>query len=99
MSELKIQEVLQSKEFKKLIKKRWAVAFLLTTVMLLAYFGFLLMVAFDKDFFKQKVGEVTTIAIPIGIGLIVLAWIMTGIYTYWANNFYDKEVEEIKKKL
>jgi uncharacterized membrane protein (DUF485 family) len=99
MSELKIQEVLQSKEFKKLIKKRWAVALLLTTVMLLAYFGFLLMVAFDKDFFKQKVGEVTTIAIPIGIGLIVLAWIMTGIYTYWANNFYDKEVEEIKKKL
>jgi uncharacterized membrane protein (DUF485 family) len=99
MSELKIQEVLQSKEFKKLIKKRWAVAFLLTTVMLLAYFGFLLMVAFDKDFFKQKVGEVTTIAIPIGIGLIVLAWVMTGIYTYWANNFYDKEVEEIKKKL
>ena len=99
MSELKIQEVLQSKEFKKLIKKRWAVALLLTTVMLLAYFGFLLMVAFDKDFFKQKVGEVTTIAIPIGIGLIVLAWVMTGIYTYWANNFYDKEVEEIKKKL
>lgn len=99
MSELKIQEVLQSKEFKKLIKKRWAVAFLLTTVMLLAYFGFLLMVAFDKDFFKQKVGEVTTIAIPIGIGLIVLAWVMTGIYTCWANNFYDKEVEEIKKKL
>jgi uncharacterized membrane protein (DUF485 family) len=99
MSEQKTQEVLQSAEFKKLIKKRWAVAFLLTTVMLLAYFGFLLMVAFDKDFFKQKAGEVTTIAIPIGIGLIVLAWVMTGIYTYWANNFYDKEVEEIKKKL
>ncbi len=52
-----------------------------------------------KDFFKQKIGEVTTIAIPIGIGLIALSWIMTGIYTYWANNFYDKEVEEIKKKL
>lgn len=99
MSEQKTQEVLQSAEFKKLTKKRWAVALLLTTVMLLAYFGFLLMVAFDKDFFKQKVGEVTTIAIPIGIGLIVLAWVMTGIYTYWANNFYDKEVEEIKKKL
>jgi len=99
MSEQKIQEVLQSAEFKKLTKKRWAVALLLTTIMLLVYFGFLLMVAFDKDFFKQKVGDVTTIAIPIGIGLIVLAWVMTGIYTYWANNFYDKEVEEIKKKL
>ncbi len=99
MSDQKTQEVLQSAEFKKLTKKRWAVALLLTTVMLLAYFGFLLMVAFDKDFFKQKIGEVTTIAIPIGIGLIALSWIMTGIYTYWANNFYDKEVEEIKKKL
>ena len=99
MSEQKTQEVLQSAEFKKLTKKRWTVALLLTSIMLLVYFGFLLMVAFDKDFFKQKVGEVTTIAIPIGIGLIVLAWIMTGIYTYWANNFYDKEVEEIKKKL
>jgi uncharacterized membrane protein (DUF485 family) len=99
MSEQKAHEVLQSTEFKKLTKKRWTVALLLTTVMLLAYFGFLLMVAFDKDFFKQKIGEVTTIAIPIGIGLILLAWLMTGIYTYWANNFYDKEVEELKKKL
>jgi uncharacterized membrane protein (DUF485 family) len=99
MSEQKAHEVLQSPEFKKLTKKRWTVALLLTTVMLLAYFGFLLMVAFDKDFFKQKIGEVTTIAIPIGIGLILLAWLMTGIYTYWANNFYDKEVEELKKKL
>ncbi|MFZ9848238.1 MAG: DUF485 domain-containing protein [Flavobacteriales bacterium] len=99
MSEHKTQEVLQSVEFKKLTKKRWSVALILTAFMLLAYFGFLLMVAFDKDFFKQKIGEVTTIAIPIGIGLILLAWLMTGIYTYWANNFYDKEVEELKKKL
>ena len=99
MSEIKINEVIESTAFKQLTKKRWRVALLLTALMLLAYFGFLLMVAFDKDFFKQKIGEVTTVAIPIGIGLIVFAWVMTGIYTYWANKYYDKEVEEIKKKL
>ena len=99
MSELKINELLGSTAFKQLTKKRWRVALALTTLMLLAYFGFLLMVAYDKDFFKQKIGDVTTLAIPIGIGLIIFAWLMTGIYTYWANNYYDSEVEELKKKL
>ncbi len=99
MNSQKSKEVLESAAFKLLTKKRWRVSLLLTLLMLVMYFGFLLLVAFDKDFFKNKIGEVTTIAIPIGIGLIIFSWLMTGIYTYWANHIYDKEVEELKKKL
>ncbi len=99
MSDQKFQEVLKSEEFKRLAKKRWTVSLLLTFVMLLVYFGFLLLVAYDKELLQTKVGEYTTIAIPLGIGLIIFAWIMTGIYISWANKVYDTEVEELKKKL
>jgi uncharacterized membrane protein (DUF485 family) len=35
----------------------------------------------------------------MGVGVIFAAWILTYIYVIWANNVYDKEVEDIKKEL
>ncbi|MGC8852967.1 MAG: DUF485 domain-containing protein [Hydrogenobacter sp.] len=39
-----------------------------------------------------------TVGIPIGIAIIVLSWLLTGVYVFWTNSFYDKAVEEIKNK-
>lgn len=41
----------------------------------------------------------TTLGIPIGIGVIVFAFIITAIYVVWANSSYDPEVERLKKQL
>ena len=63
------------------------------------YYGYILLVATNKEFVSRKIGEVTTLAIPIGIGVIVLAWILTAFYVGWANRSYDPEVERLKGEL
>jgi len=93
------EEILQSPAFKKLVSRRWAVSLLLTLVILFIYIGFLLLVAYNKELLGTKIGSQITLAIPVGLGIIFIAWVLTGIYVYWANNSYDPAVEEIKKKL
>lgn len=93
------EEILQSTAFKKLVSRRWAVSLLLTLIILFIYIGFLLLVAYNKELLATKIGSQITLAIPVGLGIIFTAWVLTGIYVYWANNSYDPAVEEIKKKL
>lgn len=93
-----MKEVLESKEFKDLASRRNTVATLLTVLQLLMYFGFIFVLAFKKDILSQKVSEGLTVGIPIGIAIIVISWLLTGIYVYWANTYYDRVVEEIKNK-
>lgn len=69
-------------------------------IMLLVYFGFIYLVAFQKDFLAQTLGAgVTTISIPIGIGLIVFTVIITGLYVRRANSEFDKLTGEILKDI
>ncbi|MDQ3291304.1 MAG: DUF485 domain-containing protein [Bacteroidota bacterium] len=91
--------IIESPEFKKLVSKRWSVSLLLTMAILVIYIGFLLIVAFDKGLLATKIGDYLTLALPIGFGIIVSAWVLTGIYVFWANNTYDTEVQEIKNKI
>lgn len=93
---MKIQE---TEEFRKFVKRKWTVSLILAAVMLFAYFGFILMVAFKKEILALKIAEGLTLGLPIGLGIIILAWLLTGIYVRWANNHYDKKVEELKRKL
>lgn len=86
-------------EMHKLIKTRWSIALILTGIMVVIYFGFILLVAFDKPFLAKPIGHNLTLGLPIGIGILVIAWILTGIYVSWANNVYDKKVNELKNKL
>ncbi|QMU28105.1 DUF485 domain-containing protein [Adhaeribacter radiodurans] len=91
--------VIESPEFKRLVSKRWSVSLLLTITILVIYIGFLLVVAFDKELLATKIGSYLPLALPIGFGIIVTAWLLTGIYVFWANNTYDTEVQEIKNKI
>jgi uncharacterized membrane protein (DUF485 family) len=92
-------EVVASPEFKALVKRRWSVSLVLLTLLFVCYYGFILLVAGDKTFVSQKVGENTTLAIPIGVGVIIFAWLLTAIYVAWANRSYDPEVERLKSEL
>jgi uncharacterized membrane protein (DUF485 family) len=48
---------------------------------------------------SKLIGKNVTLGLPIGLGILVFAWILTGIYTYWANTRYDKKINELKKKI
>lgn len=98
-SQKSAQEVVESADFKALVSKRWKVSFALLALLFVSYYGYVILVATAKDFVNQKVGEVTTLAIPLGLAAIVIAWALTAIYVAWANKSYDPEVERLKSQL
>ena len=99
MSQTNTDEILRSQAFKKLVKNRWNVSLSFTFVMLFVYIGFLLYVAYDKELLKMPIGDSLNLAIVVGLGIILFSWLITGVYVYWANNYYDKSVNEIKKEI
>ena len=93
------REVLDSPELRRLVGRRWAISLALTAALFVAYYGFILLVALDKERLARRVGEVTTLGIPLAVGVIVIAWALTAIYVAWANKVYDPAVDELKTRL
>ncbi len=94
-----IEKIKNDPDFQKLVSERNKVMVILTVLELIIYFGFILLVAFNKEFLAQKLGDsVITVGIPIGIGVIVLSFLLTGVYVYIANKEYNELSERIKKK-
>ncbi|HEY9841068.1 MAG TPA: DUF485 domain-containing protein [Candidatus Obscuribacterales bacterium] len=98
-SESRAQALLQLPAFKSLIVRHRAVSFSLTAVMLLLYFGFILVVAWRRDLLAMRLGEHLTLGLPVGVGLILASFLLTGVYVRWANRNYDQEVEILKASL
>jgi uncharacterized membrane protein (DUF485 family) len=93
------RELIASESFRALVKKRWTVSFVLLALLFVSYYGYVILVSTQKQLVSQRVGEVTTLAIPLGVGAIALAWVLTAIYVAWANRRYDPEVERLKGEL
>lgn len=93
------EKLLNSTEFRAIVKSKNAISIILTFLELLIYFGFILLLAYGKDILNQKIYGPITAGIPIGVGVIVLSWILTGIYVSWANKSYDEKVANIREKL
>jgi uncharacterized membrane protein (DUF485 family) len=98
-AQLSAQQIVESKEFKHLVSRRWKVSMFLLTLLFVTYYGYILLVATNKELVSQKIGDVTTLAIPLGVGAIVIAWVLTALYVVWANRSYDPEVERLKGEL
>jgi len=92
-------DMLEDKDFIELSSKKNSISIVLTSLELAAYFGFIFLIAFNKPFLSGMATETMTIGIPIGIGVILLSWVLTGVYVYWANNKYDAMVETVKNKI
>ncbi|HEY6004144.1 MAG TPA: DUF485 domain-containing protein [Anaeromyxobacter sp.] len=92
-------EISESEAFKHLVSLRWKVSLVLLTLLFVGYYGFILLVATRKDLVSTRIGEVTTLAIPLGLAAIVIAWVLTAFYVAWANKSYDPEVERLKGEL
>lgn len=100
MQDAVIQKIKQLPEYHQLVKQRGRLAWRLSAVMLAGYYGFILLVAFAPDVFKRVVwGEYTTIGFPLGVGIILLAFVLTGIYVYKANRHFDALTQHIKQAL
>lgn len=82
----------------KVVRKRWRVGAVLTALMMTAYFGFILLVAFARPFVGTLIADdAVSVGIVIGASVIVLAPVLTAIYVRWANRHYDPAVAAIRK--
>jgi uncharacterized membrane protein (DUF485 family) len=85
-------------ELRNLIAKRWRIGIALTAVMMIAYFAFILLVAFAKETAGELIlGGRVSLGIVLGALLIVLAPVLTGFYVRWANRSYDPAVAAERK--
>jgi uncharacterized membrane protein (DUF485 family) len=89
-------QVIASLEFKDLVRKRTTVSVTLTVIICTVYFGFLLIIAFDKELFAYKIGENMTLGLPAGVGIIIFTWLITGFYVYWSNRYFDQDILKLK---
>jgi uncharacterized membrane protein (DUF485 family) len=87
-------------KFRELVERRNRFAWTLSIVMLVIYYGFILLVAFAKGFLGTRIGAgVTTLGIPIGLGVIIAAFVLTGIYVQRANSQFDELTADLTREL
>jgi len=84
-------------KFSKLIKKRSGLAWKFSAIIFVAYYSFIFLIAFSPKTLGEPIGSgITTVGIPVGISIILLCIILTGIYIKKANGEFDKLLDEIK---
>ena len=76
---------------------RWRVAIWLTIAMMVVYFGFILLVAFNKPLLGTLLGPGLSLGMLLGAVVIVSAWILTWIYVRWANTHYDAAIAGMRR--
>jgi uncharacterized membrane protein (DUF485 family) len=95
-----VQRIASNPHYIQLVKDRTRFGWLLAFAMLLVYYGFILLIAFNKELLSIPIGNgVMTTGIPIGLFVIVFTVIITGIYVRHANGKYDELTAAIHREL
>jgi len=89
-------KIRRNPKFVELVRQRGAFARNLTIAMLAIYFGFILLVAFWPKVLGTPIGSgFTTVGVVLGLGVIVSAFVLSGLYVYRANTEFDPIVQRI----
>jgi uncharacterized membrane protein (DUF485 family) len=88
-------------KFQQLVRRRERLAWSLSAVMLSLYIAFILLVAFRPDWLGARIRPEfpVTWGIPVGIGLIISAFVLTGIYVHRANGEFDRLTRELLEEV
>lgn len=98
MSDPMVQKIQSHPKYLELRTKRNRLGIFLTALMLVVYYGYIALIAFDKKFLAQPIGSgVTSLGIPIGMGVIIFTIVITGIYVRRANGEFDTLTKDILK--
>ena len=98
MSDPMVQKIQSHPKYLELRTQRNRLGIFLTALMLIVYYGYIALIAFDKKFLAQPIGTgVTTLGIPIGMGVIIFTIVITAIYVRRANGEFDTLTKEILK--
>lgn len=96
MSDPVVDKIQSNPKYLELRRKRNRFGWWLTALMMVVYYGYIALIAFNKPFLAQPIGGgVTTIGIPIGLGVIVFTILITAFYIRRANSEFDRLTAEI----
>jgi uncharacterized membrane protein (DUF485 family) len=98
MTDPVIQKIQSHPKYLELKSKRNGFGWFLTMFMMVVYYGYIALIAFNKPFLAQPIGAgVTSLGIPIGMGVIVFTIVITAIYVRRANSEFDDLTADILK--
>ena len=100
MQEVLVQKIVANPHYQQLVKLRTVFGWTLTALMMIVYYGFILLIAFDKELLATRIGSgVMTWGIPAGLFVIVFTVVITGIYVSRANKQFDALTETIRREV
>jgi uncharacterized membrane protein (DUF485 family) len=83
-------------KYQKLVATRSSFGWILTMIMMVVYYGYIAIIAFNKEMLAARLGEgVMTVGIPVGLGVIFFTILITGFYVRRANSEFDQLTREI----
>jgi uncharacterized membrane protein (DUF485 family) len=91
--------LLSSRDFQQLVARRWRTSLILTTLLFILYYGYILLIAINKPLLATRLGGVTPLGIPLGAAVIIGSWVLTATYIIWANRHFDPEVARLRDSL
>jgi uncharacterized membrane protein (DUF485 family) len=83
-------------ELRDLSARRLRLALVLTIAVMVVYFGFILLVAFDKELLATPVTSGLSLGILLGALVIVFSWLSTWFYVRWMNRNYDDALARLR---
>ena len=94
------REVLESPEFRQLVARRWRISLILTALLFVLYYGYIIVIASNRQLVSQRMGgSTTTLGIVMAAAVIAGAWILTAAYVVWANRQYDPAVSRLRDRV
>ena len=94
-----IDRIVRTPEFQQLVAERTRFGWILTILMLVVYFGFIGLIAFDKSLLAVKVGGTASLGLFMGVFVILFAFALTGIYVARANTRFDALSDALKRSI
>ena len=90
----------QNPKFAELVRKRTRFAIMLSLIVLVPYYSFMMITAFNPSLLATPLssGGIMTVGWPVGAVLIIGAWLTTGVYIRRANGEFDQLNAEILKE-
>ncbi|MBC7905203.1 MAG: DUF485 domain-containing protein [Rhodospirillaceae bacterium] len=92
MSDPIYERVRQNPKFQTLVKRRGRLAAILSALVLVSYYTFMMVVAFAPGLLHTPLseGSALTIGVPVGAAIIVVSWLLTGVYSHFANGAFEE---------
>ena len=101
MNKETVDRIQNDPDYKELLAKRTGFAWTLSIIMLVVYYSYILVIAFNKELLHTPVseGSLMTLGVPVGVAIIIFSFIMTGIYVRRANSEFDDLTQRVKDKV